>query len=97
MLKIEQTGPKEYLTIIPISWNHSDDHWEDLISSFDGCFEPDGTIYINLSNMQTLSTYAFNRLFDLTSVASYHLCRLVFMNVEEELEEKIAMLNHQSE
>lgn len=96
-LQVEHTGPKEYIAVIPPEWDTEDENWQDLIIYLQDCFEAEGTIYLNMTHVHQLTTYAFNRLFDLTSVAAEHFCRLVFMNVDDQLEEKIAMLNHQSE
>ena len=96
-LVIERTGSKEYIAVIPPEWDKEDENWQNLIIYLQDCFEEDGTIYLNMTHVHRLSTYAFNRLFDLTSVAAEHICRLVFMNVDDQLEEKVAMLNHQSE
>ncbi len=96
MRELNQLPSGEYYFSIPDDWADLES-WKIPHDILRESLKPEVTIYIDLSEVASITSDIFNLLFDLARYAGKQRAKLVFTGANDTLEERIGLLGTSSE
>lgn len=90
--RIRETGPEEYYLVIPQQAVNDSRLWHKATAEVRNVFQPEVTVYIDLQHIHELPSSVFNLLYNLAIEANRALSTVLYVNVNNELEERMALL-----
>jgi hypothetical protein len=97
MLKIVKQSKNEFYISIPTQWNRTITSWNLLPVSIENLLSEDVTVYIDLKYIDKLESLKFDILYELVKLANSRKSKIVFMNKQDHISEKIGLLSYSSE